>query len=137
MLKLNAPVPAARFTRKSLPPNPLLQMAERQSTSKSIPKKGNHDMRQLSETTTRSPGRWTQDTPLLLHCLSFFFSREADGLTEQPQEQRPLEHEDGMQVRPVQREPEHGDPGSVVLQVCHCKGINQSWDDRSRVKKKE
>jgi hypothetical protein len=48
-----------------------------------------------------------------------------------------------MQVRPVQREPEHGDPGSVVLQVCHCKGIqkppriNQSWDARSRVKKKE
>lgn len=47
---------------------------------------------------------------------------KADGLTEQPQEQRPLEHEDRVQVRPIQREPEHGDPGSIVLQVCHCKG---------------
>jgi hypothetical protein len=27
-----------------------------------------------------------------------------------------------VQVRPIQREPEHGDPGSIVLQVCHCKG---------------
>ena len=58
-----------------------------------------------------------------------FISREADRLAEQPQEQCPLEHEDGVQVRSVQREPEHRDPGSVVLQVRHC---NASEDGPGR-----
>jgi hypothetical protein len=60
---------------------------------------------------------WTRLAP---HRRLPFHSREADRLAEQPQEQRPLEHEDRVQVRPVQREPEHRDPGSVVLQVRHC-----------------
>jgi len=74
----------------------------------------------------RPPGR----TPYVYaRSSSIFHSRDADRLAEQPQEQRPLEHEDGVQVRPVQREPEHRDPGPVVLQVRHC---NASEDGPGR-----
>jgi len=109
MLKLNAPVPAARFTRKSLPLTPFYD-----------DRKAKHIQIHPQKRQPRHASTLKNDNPDVGHPLSSS-SREADGLTEQPQEQRPLEHEDRVQVRPIQREPEHGDPGSVVLQVCHCK----------------
>lgn len=75
---------------------------------------------------THQPTKHTcvPEQPELVVCRKTFFftslSRETDRLAQQPQEERPLEHEYRVQVGPVQREPEHRDPRSVVLQIGHC-----------------
>ena len=112
-------------TRKGLPPfhtDPI--------THRSSPEKKCNPKLVSASKNERPPGR----TPCVYAPSppppsSIFHSRDADRLAEQPQEQRPLEHEDGVQVRPVQREPEHRDPGPVVLQVRHC---NASEDGPGR-----
>lgn len=46
-------------------------------------------------------------------------SGDADGLPEQPHDERELDHEERVQPRPVHHEAVHRDPRPVVLQVRH------------------
>ena len=49
-----------------------------------------------------------------------YSSRNANGFSKQPQNQRKLNTKYGVECSPVQCEPINRNPCSVILKICHC-----------------